>query len=103
MGGIYYKDLETGERIGLPGGRKLKVHYETERPPWVESRLQDFFGMKRTPAICAGRQPLTVHLLAPNMRPVQVTQDLAGFWKIHYPELRRQLKRRYPKHAWPEV
>jgi ATP-dependent helicase HrpB len=96
-------ERETPERIVLPGGRKLKVHYEADGPPWVESRLQDFFGMRRTPAICAGRQSLTLHLLAPNMRPVQVTQDLAGFWRIHYPELRRQLKRRYPKHAWPEV
>jgi ATP-dependent helicase HrpB len=93
---------ETPERIALPNGRKVAVHYEAGKMPWIESALQDFFGMKSTPAICAGRVPLTVHLLAPNRRPVQVTQDLPGFWKRHYPELRRQLQRRYPKHPWPE-
>lgn len=93
---------ETPERITLRAGRKVAVHYETGKPPWIESALQDFFGMRSTPAICAGRVPLTVHLLAPNRRPVQVTQDLPGFWERHYPALRRQLQRRYPKHHWPE-
>ncbi|MBZ5497006.1 MAG: ATP-dependent helicase HrpB [Acidobacteriia bacterium] len=93
---------ETPERITLPGGRKVPVHYEPGGIPWIESALQDFVGMKSTPAICAGRVPLTVHLLAPNRRPVQVTQDLPGFWARHYPVLRRQLQRRYPKHFWPE-
>jgi ATP-dependent helicase HrpB len=98
------KDLlqrETPERITLPGGRKVPVHYEPGKPPWIESALQDFIGMIATPALCAGRVPLTVHLLAPNRRPVQVTQDLPGFWERHYPGLRRQLQRRYPKHFWP--
>ncbi len=93
---------ETPERITLPRGRKVPVHYEPGHPPWIESALQDFLGMKSTPAICAGRVPLTVRLLAPNRRPVQVTQDLPGFWERHYPALRRQLQRRYPKHPWPE-
>jgi ATP-dependent helicase HrpB len=100
------KDLlarETPERITLPHGRKVVVHYEAGKPPWIESALQDFFGMKATPAICAGRVPLTVHLLAPSRRPLQVTQDLPGFWQHHYPELRRQLERRYPKHHWPSL
>ena len=92
---------ETPERIMLPDGRKVPVHYEPGRPPWISSFLQDFFGMRSTPTLCAGRAPLTVHLLAPNRRPVQVTQDLPGFWERHYPALRRQLMRRYPKHAWP--
>jgi ATP-dependent helicase HrpB len=92
---------ETPERIMLPGGRKVPVHYEPGKPPWISSVLQDFIGMKSTPALCAGRAPLTAHLLAPNKRPVQVTQDLSGFWDRHYPALRRQLMRRYPKHAWP--
>jgi len=95
-------EREAPERVELPGGRRLKVHYEPGKPPWIEARLQEFFGMAKTPAICAGRLPLTVRLLAPNMRPVQVTQDLASFWKVHYPELRRRLQRRHPKHAWPE-
>jgi ATP-dependent helicase HrpB len=93
---------ETPERIRLPGGRELPVHYEPDKPPWIESRLQDFFGSSTGPAICRGRVPLTVHLLAPNGRAVQVTRDLAGFWRQHYPALRRELGRRYPRHAWPE-
>ena len=86
----------------MPGGREVKVHYESDRPPWIESRLQDFFGMKVGPAVARGRVPLVVHLLAPNGRAVQVTQDLAGFWRQHYPALRRELGRRYPRHPWPE-
>lgn len=93
---------EAPEHITLPGGRNVPVHYEAGKPPWVESRLQDFFGMTRTPTVFKGRAPLTVHLLAPNQRAVQVTTDLAGFWERHYPGIRRELCRRYPRHAWPE-
>jgi ATP-dependent helicase HrpB len=89
-------------RITLGGGRAVPVHYDEDGPPWIESRLQDFFGTRSAPAIGGGRVPLTVHLLAPNGRAVQVTRDLAGFWTQHYPALRRELGRRYPKHAWPE-
>lgn len=91
---------ETPERITLPGGRSVQVHYEPGRPPWIESRLQDFFGLTKGPAI--GKAPLVLHLLAPNMRAVQVTRDLAGFWERHYPAIRKELMRQYPKHAWPE-
>ncbi|MEW5741370.1 MAG: ATP-dependent helicase HrpB [Myxococcota bacterium] len=91
---------ETPERITLPGGRQVKVNYEVGRPPWIESRLQDFFGMTKGPAI--GRTPLVLHLLAPNMRAVQVTTDLSGFWERHYPAIRKELMRQYPKHSWPE-
>jgi ATP-dependent helicase HrpB len=87
-------------RIRLPNGRQIKVHYERGKPPWVASRLQDFIGMRETPRV--GGTPLVVHLLAPNQRAVQTTTDLAGFWERLYPELRRQLSRRYPKHPWPE-
>ncbi len=93
-------DQIAPEKIRLPAGRQVKVHYEAGKPPWIESRLQDFFGMKETPRI--GGQPLVVHLLAPNHRPVQVTSDLAGFWQRLYPQLRRELSRRYPKHKWPQ-
>ena len=94
-------DQLAPEKLMLPGGRQVKVHYEIGKPPWIESRLQDFFGMRETPRI-HGR-PVVVHLLAPNRRPVQVTSDLAGFWQRLYPELRRELSRRYPKHKWPET
>ena len=91
------------ERVTLPGGRAVRVRYDdASGGPWIESRLQDFFGMSAAPRIGGGRVPLTVHLLAPNGRAVQVTRDLAGFWTQHYPALRRELGRRYPRHAWPE-
>lgn len=93
---------ETPERVKLPGGREVRVHYEAGKPPWVESRLQDFFGLGQGPKICSGKVPLVLHLLAPNQRAVQVTTDLAGFWERHYPALRRELSRKYPRHAWPE-
>jgi ATP-dependent helicase HrpB len=88
--------------VSLPARRRVPVHYEPDRPPWIESRLQDFFGMTQGPSVAGGRVPLTLHLLAPNQRAVQVTSDLAGFWTRHYPALRKQLMRRYPRHAWPE-
>jgi ATP-dependent helicase HrpB len=88
--------------LGLPRRRRVEIHYELDRPPWIASRMQDFFGLARAPAVGDGRVPLVLHLLAPNQRPVQVTQDLPGFWVKHYPDLRRQLMRRYPKHQWPE-
>lgn len=89
-------------RIRLPGGRQTKVHYEAGKPPWIASRLQDFFGMRETPRIGKERTPLVVHLLAPNKRAVQTTTDLAGFWERLYPQVRRELMRRYPRHSWPE-
>jgi ATP-dependent helicase HrpB len=88
-------------QVRLPGGRQVKVHYEPGKPPWIESRLQDFFGMKETPRIHGA--PIVVHLLAPNHRPVQVTSDLAGFWQRLYPQVRKELMRRYPRHKWPET
>lgn len=94
-------DRYAPESIVLPRGRRLSVEYEPDKPPWVKSRLQDFFGLKDAPQL-GGRVPLVVHLLAPNYRAVQVTSDLAGFWERHYPALRQQLMRRYPRHAWPE-
>jgi ATP-dependent helicase HrpB len=88
--------------IRLQSGRQTKVHYERGKPPWIASRLQDFFGMRATPRIGPERTPVVVHLLAPNQRPVQTTTDLTGFWERLYPQVRRELMRRYPKHSWPE-
>ena len=87
------------ERIKLKGGRIVQVNYVLNGTPWIESRLQDFWGMTETPKI--GGVPVLVHLLAPNKRAVQMTQDLESFWKKLYPEIRGQLSRRYPKHTWP--
>jgi ATP-dependent helicase HrpB len=95
-------ERETPERVQLGSGRSVPVRYEAGKPPFIESRLQDFFGAAEGPRIVGGRVPLTLHLLAPNQRAVQVTTDLAGFWQRHYPTIRRELMRRYPRHAWPE-
>jgi ATP-dependent helicase HrpB len=89
-------------RIRLQNGRQTNVHYERGKPPWIASRLQDFFGMRETPRIGLARTPVVVHLLAPNQRSVQTTTDLAGFWERLYPQVRRELMRRYPRHSWPE-
>ena len=89
-------------RVRLPNGRQTKVHYEPGKPPWIASRLQDFFGMRETPRIGVEQTPVVVHLLAPNQRAVQTTSDLAGFWERLYPQVRRELMRRYPRHSWPE-
>ncbi len=107
---ILEQQMEGGRRlreiaptsVRLQSGRQTKVHYERGKPPWIASRLQDFFGMRETPRIGPKRTPVVVHLLAPNQRPVQTTTDLAGFWERLYPEVRRELMRRYPKHSWPE-
>jgi ATP-dependent helicase HrpB len=88
--------------IQLPGGRRVRVHYEPDQPPWIASRIQDFFGMRQTPRVGGGAVPVVIRLLAPNQRPVQTTTDLGGFWERLYPQVRRELARRYPKHAWPE-
>lgn len=96
------------ERVALARGRQqqqqqqVRVNYERDKTPWIASRLQDFFGMKEAPQIAGGRVPLVLHLLAPNGRAVQVTTDLNGFWTRHYAPIRRELCRRYPRHAWPE-
>lgn len=106
-------DAQLGERqaavnrlapthFQLPGRKRAPIHYALEQAPWIASRMQDFYGLSQPPSICDGRVPLVLHLLAPNQRPVQVTTDLAGFWVKHYPALRKQLQRRYPRHAWPD-
>jgi ATP-dependent helicase HrpB len=95
-------DAIAPEAVVLAGRRRVPVTYEEDRPPWIASRLADFFGMSEGPAVAQGRVPLVLHLLAPNRRALQVTTDLAGFWERHYPELRRSLMRRYPRHPWPE-
>jgi ATP-dependent helicase HrpB len=88
--------------LPLAAGRSVKIHYSLEKDPWVESRLQDFFGMKTGPKLLEGRLAVTLHLLAPNRRALQVTSDLAGFWEREYPRIRKDLGRKYPRHAWPE-
>jgi ATP-dependent helicase HrpB len=90
------------ERVTLTGGRSVPIEYEPGKPPHIASRLQDFFGMTDGPRVGGGRVPLVLELLAPNGRAVQVTTDLAGFWQRHYPAVRAELMRRYPRHSWPD-
>ena len=87
--------------VKLPSGKEASIVYETGKPPSVAGKLQDFFGLNDCPKV--GGQPLTVQLLAPNQRPVQITSDLRGFWEREYPRLRKELGRKYPKHKWPEI
>lgn len=88
--------------ITLKNGRKLKIVYEPDRPPYVTGFVQDFYGLTATPALMGGRVPLTVQLTGPNRRPVQVTSDLAGFWERAYPAVKRELQRDYPRHHWAD-
>ena len=94
-------DREAPERIQVPSGTRIRLDYAPEIPV-LAVRIQEMFGAAATPTVAGGRQPVLLHLLSPAGRPMQVTQDLAGFWERHYPSVRRQLRRRYPKHPWPE-
>jgi ATP-dependent helicase HrpB len=95
-------ERDAPSRFRLPTGREVPIAYEPDRPPWVSARIQELFGLRATPRLAGGRVALVVHVLAPNRRPVQVTDDLASFWRTTYSEVRKQLRGRYPKHAWPE-
>ena len=88
------------ERLLLPSGRRAKITYSDDKPPVLSARIQDLFGMEQAPAIASQRVPLTLEILAPNHRPVQVTNDLPSFWRDHYPQIKPALQRRYPKHEW---
>lgn len=88
--------------LEVPTGTRCKISYYPDKDPSLEVRLQEVFGWSETPTIMNGKVRITLHLLAPNYRPVQVTQDLASFWKNGYPEVRKELRSRYPKHSWPD-
>ncbi len=88
------------ERITLPNGRKSRVNYPPDSPPYIASRIQDLYDLKATPKIAMGRVTLLIHILAPNQRPVQITQDLEGFWRDHYPRVKKEMQRKYPRHEW---
>ena len=89
--------------IEMPTGSRIRIDYRTgAEAPVLSVRLQECFGMERTPCVDDGRQPLLMELLSPGFKPVQLTQDLASFWQGTYFEVRKELRRRYPKHYWPE-
>jgi ATP-dependent helicase HrpB len=93
-------DKNAPERLELSNGRTPKLSYEAGNPPHIALRIQELYDVNATPRIALGRVPVLVHILAPNMRPVQITQDLAGFWREHYPRVKQELQRKYPKHQW---
>jgi ATP-dependent helicase HrpB len=95
-------EREAPERLLVPSGSHIALRYEWGRPPILAVRIQELFGWTQTPRIAGGRVPVLLHLLAPNYRPQQVTDDLASFWANTYPQVRKDLRARYPKHAWPE-
>jgi ATP-dependent helicase HrpB len=95
-------ERQAPERIQVPSGSRIKLHYELGKAPVLAVRIQEIFGLLETPRVASGRIAVLLHLLAPNMRPQQVTDDLASFWKTTYHQVRKDLRRRYPKHAWPE-
>jgi ATP-dependent helicase HrpB len=95
-------EREAPERLEVPSGSHIALKYELGRPPVLAVRIQELFGLTDTPRIAAGRVRVLLHLLAPNYRPQQVTNDLASFWANTYPQVRKELRARYPKHAWPE-
>ena len=95
-------DSLAPESVAIPSGRTSKLTYPESGAPILAARIQELFGLHDTPRIAGGKVPLVVHLLAPNMRPQQITSDLRSFWTSGYPEVRKELRARYPKHSWPE-
>jgi ATP-dependent helicase HrpB len=87
--------------LTVPSGSRIPIDYSDDVPV-LAVRLQEMFGLAKTPSVARGRQPLLIHLLSPAGRPVQITQDLAGFWQSGYHEVKKEMKGRYPKHYWPE-
>jgi ATP-dependent helicase HrpB len=95
-------DRLAPQELELSNGNHHRIAYEAGKPPVLAVRIQEMFGVGETPRIAGGRVPVLLHLLGPNYRPQQVTADLASFWQNGYPEIKKELRRRYPKHAWPD-
>ncbi|HKW28990.1 MAG TPA: ATP-dependent RNA helicase [Verrucomicrobiae bacterium] len=93
-------DKHAPERLTLSNGRTPRVVYEDNKSPHIALRIQELYDVNQTPKIALGRVPVTVHILTPGMKPIQVTQDLANFWREHYPRIKSELQRKYPKHLW---
>lgn len=96
-------DRHAPERVEIDTGKKVRVDYTRPQEPTLSVFIQQLFSQKDTPKVAGGRVPLVLTILAPNHRPIQVTRDLAGFWKNHYPKLKAELSRRYPRHEWREM
>jgi len=88
--------------VKLASGRRVRLDYASGPVPVLAARVQELFGCQKTPRVGGGRIPVLLHILSPARRPVQVTDDLEGFWRGSYREVRKEMRGRYPKHAWPE-
>jgi len=88
--------------LTVPSGSRIRIAYEPGKPPVLAVRLQELFGLAETPKICDNTVPVLLHLLSPARRPMQITQDLRGFWEGAYHEVKKELRGRYPKHPWPD-
>lgn len=99
---LYALESEAPERITVPSGSKIKLLYEHGKSPILAVRIQEVFGLKETPRIANNKIPVLMHLLAPNHQIQQITPDLASFWKNSYADVKKDLRRRYPKHSWPD-
>ncbi len=88
--------------LGIPTGQQVRLDYHAENGPVLAAKLQALFGWTQTPTIANGRVPVLIHLLSPAQRPLAVTTDLHSFWHNAYPEVRKDMRGRYPKHPWPE-
>ena len=95
-------DEQAPARMTVPSGQSHKIDYSNPAAPVLAVRLQEIFGWTETPRLAGGRVPLLLHLLGPNYRPVQITNDLKSFWSTTYFQVRKDLRVRYPKHSWPE-
>src|SRR4029078_3221742 len=95
-------EREAPERMEVPSGSWIAFQYEADSPPVLAVATQEVFGIAQTPRVAGGRVPVLMHLLAPNMRVTQITDDLASFWANTYAMVRKDLRARYPKHSWPE-
>jgi ATP-dependent helicase HrpB len=95
-------DMQAPESLTVPSGQSRRLDYAEGEPPVLAVKLQELFGLADTPRVGGGRIPVTLHLLSPAGRPIQVTQDLKGFWERTYPEVKKELKGRYPRHPWPD-
>jgi ATP-dependent helicase HrpB len=93
---------QAPERLAVPSGSQIAIAYSPGGPPVLAARIQEMFGLAETPRIALGRVSVLLHLLAPNGRPQQVTHDLRSFWENTYPQVRKELAGRYPRHAWPQ-
>jgi ATP-dependent helicase HrpB len=95
-------DRDAPDQLTVPSGRSMRLEYAADGSVSVAVKLQELFGLAETPRLGPRKTPVTFHLLAPNARPVQTTQDLKSFWATTYQEVRKELRGRYPRHPWPD-